>query len=179
MLASLNAETGNLIWRQVYEYTDRGKIHLLAPIIDEPNDVTSTEVRRRIDDNSILLTISGSGLVLGRAWNLRTGNLAFEWTITQTNPSTEIYWFYDQSAVYSVTPIWGSRLEVNGYSVKSGYNTFTKEIQIGGIQKNDCDFSQSFLICQTGNQVQVVNLKTGDKNTITSSKRYQLIKVSN
>lgn len=182
MLASLNAETGNIVWRQVQENNERGEIHLLAAIIEDSNDQSSTEVRRRIDDTSILFTVSGTDFVFGRGWNLKTGNLAYEWTISQGNDQgnqqNEVYWFYDQLTLYSVLPTWGSRLEVTGYNVKTGYQELTKEIAISGIQKKDCEFSKTFLICQIGNQVQLLNLKNGDKNTIASTKRYQLIKVS-
>lgn len=181
VLASLNAETGNIVWRQVLEKNERGKVQLLTAIVDESNDQTSTEVRRRLDDNSILFTISGVGFILGRGWNLRTGNLAYEWTLTQgnaqSNQQNEVHWFYDQLTVYSVSPTWGSRLEVIGYNVRTGYQESTKEITISGVQAKDCEFIKSFLICQTGGQVQVVNLRSGEKNTLVSNTKYQLIKV--
>lgn len=178
MVAALSADTGEIIWRQVLERDDRGKIQYLHFINDETSNSNSVRLSNKRDDDGSLITVTGTTLILMRGWNVRTGNLAWEWSFTP-NTSVDSHWFYEKSIIYQVVPSWGARTaDVFEYNVRSGLAT-PKRIQLRSSQASDCDFIQSYLVCSTANEILSTNLKTGDTVTLAkSTSRQQLFAVS-
>lgn len=185
VVASLSAETGAIVWRQVLEKSERGEIKLLHLLNDEATNANSVRLNNR-DEDAGLITVSGTNVVLVRGWNVHSGNLAWEWSVTPTTnpPNSEPYWFYEQSYLYSVVPNWsGSHVVLTAYNAKTGQEinqSGARKIPIKSIQKENCDFIKSYLVCVINNEIIATDLKTGDTKSLgQSSTQPRVVDVSN
>lgn len=188
VLASLNADTGAITWRQILEKGDRGTIrlfHLISDSADSPNDQSVERANRRPED-SILVTVTGtSSLYLVRGWNARSGNLAWEWSITPTNQNGDenVVWFYEKSTIYYGVPTWGSQLEITSYNVKNGQATQkgSRKISISSVTKENCKIVSSFLVCSSGSEIVSFDVRSGSKQTVAKTAgraRVEVVRVS-
>lgn len=181
VVAALSTDSGAIVWRQVLERGERGTIKYTHLINDESTNANSVRLNNKRDDDGSLITVTGSNLILVRGWNVRTGNLDWEWTITPKN-SVDSHWFYDKSILYYVVPSWGSStVEVHEYNARSGQfvQTVGKNISLRPFQAANCDFVKSHLVCSSNNEIISIDLRTGTSNTLAKSTvRHRTIPVS-
>lgn len=166
VVAGLSVDTGAIVWRQVLERGDRGTIKYLHLINDESINTKSVRLNHKRDDDGSLITVTGTNLILVRGWNVRTGNLVWEWTSTPKS-SVDSHWFYENSILYEVVPSWEtSTAEVFEYNAKTGQvvQPAAKRISLRSFQALNCDFIKSYLVCSSNNEITSIDLRT---DTIT------------
>lgn len=182
VIAALNVDNGDIIWRRVLEKGDRGSIQYLQYLSEEVYSSNSLRVSGRQEPDRFMVTVTGSSFVLVRVWNIRTGNLAWEWNLQLANtPNVKSHWFSTTTTLYHIQPNWeSSNAEITAYNIKTGQiDTVTQRIPTGSSQKQNCDFVQSFLVCSIGGEVLATDLLTGTKKVVTkSATRHQVVNVS-
>lgn len=176
VVAALSLDTGDIIWRRVLEKEDRGSLKLLQAIHEDsvwnPN---SLRVNGRQEPDRYAVTVEGTSYVLIRGWNLRTGNLVWEWVHTDNGfvrSNEHSYWFYTKSTLYHAQPDWSkSIIEVAAFNVENGQQVgpAANLIQILSSQKENCLYVKSYLVCLSNNEVNAVNLVTGASKTVATS----------
>lgn len=181
VLAALNVDNGDIVWRRVLEHGDRGSIQYLQSLSDDAISSNSLRVSGRQEPDRFMVTVTGTSFVLVRVWNIRTGNLATEWNLQPTNTDEKAHWFSTMTSLYHVQPAWDtSSVEVTVYNIKSGQvETATQRVPIGSSQKQSCDFVQSFLVCTNAGEVSAIDLVSGAKKIVAkASARHQVVDVS-
>lgn len=176
VLAALNVDNGEILWRRILEKDERGTIHLLQAL-NEDSSANSLRVSGRQEPDRYAFTVTGTNFVLVRGWNIRSGNLAWEWTVSPNTAASgeQLHWFYSQSMLYHVAPAWSkSIVEVTAYNLKqNSYGqqtaTATKRIPIPTSQPNSCQFVKSYLVCSSSDEVVSVDLVTGASKTVVKS----------
>lgn len=105
VLAALAVKSGEIIWRQILEKGSTGVIQLMHV------------------DNEII-TVTGVGPYLVRAWNPNFGYLHQE-RIIHVEPSKEVKWIANQNKIYQITFHRGQQptAEVVTHSVRSDHST--------------------------------------------------------
>lgn len=181
VVAALSADTGSIVWRRVLERGDRGTIKYLHLINEESTNANSVRLNNKRDDDGSLITVTGSNLILVRGWNVRTGNLAWEWTITPKHP-VDSHWFYEQSILYEVVPSWeSSTAEVFEYNARTGQlvQSAARRISLRTSQAAKCDFIKSFLVCSTNDEITSTDLRTGTSaSLVKTADRHRPVPVS-
>lgn len=181
VVAALSADTGAIVWRQVLERGDRGTIKYSHLINDESSDANSVRLNNKRDEDGSLVTVTGSTLILVRGWNVRTGNSAWEWTITPKS-AVDSHWFYEKSVLYQVVPSWEtSTAEVFEYNVRTGQvlRKTPRSISLQSLQAHNCDFIQSYLIASNNNEIRSTDLRTGVTTSLaTTTVRQRPVPVS-
>lgn len=185
VLAALNVDNGDIVWRRILEKEDRGSVQYLQYLNDDTITSNSLRVSNRQEPDRFMITVAGTSFISVRIWNIRTGNLAWEWTLQSNNVRDEkSYWFSTATSLYHVQPAWDtSMVEVTTYNIKTGHiETNTRKIPIGsgGVQKQDCDFVQSYLICTNAGESFAIDLaSSGVKKSISkTSTRHKIVDVS-
>lgn len=171
VLAALSADSGAIVWRQVLERGDRGTIKYLHLIDDETTNVNSVRLNNKRDDDGSLITVTGTNLILVRGWNVRTGNLAWEWTIIPKNP-VDSHWFYEKSTLFQVVVSWEtSTAEVFEYNARTGQlvQSVASSISLRSLQAPKCDFIKSYLVCSLNNEVKSIDLRTGTSTSLAKT----------
>lgn len=182
VIAALNVENGDIVWRRVLETGDRGSIQHLQFLSEEVFNPNSLRVSGRQEPDRFMVTVTGTNFLLVRVWNIRTGNLAWEWNIQLNSATNEKpHWFSTPSTLYHVQPDWkSSNVEIIAYNIKTGQiESTTRKIPVGTSQKQSCDFVQTFLVCSIGGEVVATDLLTSTKKIVAkASSGYKVIDVS-
>lgn len=182
MIAALNVDNGDIIWRRVLEREDRGKIQLLQSLNDDFTAPNSLRVSGRQDPDRFVVTVTGTSLVLIRIWNIRTGNLGWEWSFQSTTTSTDQpHYFATSTTLYHIQPDWNSSsVELTAYSIRIGQiEESTRKVAIGTNQQQNCGLVQSFVVCQIGGEIIAHDLVAETKKVIAkSSSKPIVVKVS-
>lgn len=180
VIASLNVDSGAIVWRLVLEKGDRGSVKFMH--LTNENAVTTL----RDSGENVFITVSGTNFVLVRGWNAKNGNLAWEWSLTPSYGSQsefESHWFYEKSVLYQAIPAWNNgQVEVTAYNAKTGQqiDKSPKLINIQSREKDTCKFVKSHLVCTTNSQVAAINLRTGETKTLGAiTKPLQVVDVNN
>lgn len=171
VLAALSSKNGDILWRRILESDDsRGEIKFLHVTKD------SRSVARGGDDGSDsfgVITVSGNNPVLFRGWDINTGNLGFEWSLTPTQAaeSTDSQYFFKGTNIYHILPVWNSHIELSEYHASSGQQTTatTSKITAGWITKEKCVLSGENFACLSKNQLFVLGLLSAQNNLRTKS----------
>lgn len=105
VVAALNFKSGQILWRQVLERAQNGKIQFL-------------------NVDSEVVTVSGSNPWLVRTWDPTTGRLLWEWSLSLMNPlrAKGVHWFLSDGQLVQVVSAEGSVIEVTSYNVYTGQN---------------------------------------------------------
>lgn len=172
VLATINVESGQISWRRILEKGNRGSIQFVGPIIEEnPNALRVSDSK---EAERYAITVTGTTFVLVRSWNIKTGNLAWEWTFNNSTATNDekAHWLLSKSILYHVSLISeSSSLEISSYNVKTGYLNSNKIIQIPvpANQIQNCDFIKSFLVCSTNTEVVAIDLINGSEKVIAKT----------
>lgn len=181
VVAALNSENGEIVWRKILEKTERGKINALMFLNDDNNNPNSVRLGNGREDEGSLISVSGDLFSIVRGWNIHTGHVTFEWTTQNEKNNAAAHWFDRNSLLYQVIPAWdNSAVTVYEYNTKTGHaNTAnTRKISLKTNLAKNCDFVDSFLICTSNNEVSSINLLTGASEGIgRGSIRHQLLSV--
>lgn len=179
VIAALNVDNGDIVWRRILEKGDRASLQYLQYLNDDTINSNSLRISGRQEPDRFMITVTGTSFILVRVWNIRTGNLAWEWTLQLNNVRDEMsHWFSASSTIYHVVPAWDtSNVEVTAYNIKSGQTEITtRKIQIGAVQKQDCDFVRSFMVCtNAGDSFSIDLVSTVKKSISKSSLRHKVI----
>lgn len=182
VIAALNVDNGDIVWRRILEKDDRGSLQYLQYLNDDTINSNSVRVSGRQEPDRYMITVTGTSFTLVRVWNIRTGNLASEWSLQSNNVRDEkSHWFSTSTTLYHVKSVWDtSNAEVTAYNIKTGQiETTTQKIQFGTVQEQDCDFVQSFLVCTNAGENFAIDLVSKVKKTISkSSTRHKIVNVS-
>lgn len=171
VVAALSTDTGSIVWRQVLERDDRGAIKYTHFINDESTNPNSVRLNNKRDDDGNVITVSGTNSILVRGWNVRTGNLGWEWIITPKIP-VDSHWFYEASILYQVVPSWEtSTAEVIEYNARTGQlvQSEPRRISLNSLDASKCDFVKSYLVCLRGNEIISINLRTGTTSSLAKT----------
>lgn len=180
VLASLNADTGTIIWRQILERGDRGTINFLNLVSDLSDaDEYGVERANRRPEDSTLLTVTGTNaLYLVRGWNARSGNLAWEWTTTLSTPKADIYWYKELNTLYAVAITWGIQIETTYYQYKTGQQLLKgQQISISGVSKESCVISLPYVICADQHSAISIDVTSGLSHELVSNPQSQTLQV--
>ncbi|XP_031634273.1 ER membrane protein complex subunit 1 isoform X2 [Contarinia nasturtii] len=180
VIASLNIDNGDIIWRRVLEKNDRGSIQFVSILYE---DFSPPSNGRRItgpeeDKDRWMVAVTGTSYILVRVWNTRTGNLGREWSLTPEQPADEdSHWFVVNSKIYHVRPTWKkSSIEVTGYNLKTGFLEVSEPmILIETNRKEDCVFVDSFMVCVYGDEIAVTELINFQKKVLVKSKTLPIV----
>lgn len=183
VIAALNVDNGDIVWRRILEKSDRGSVQYLQYLNDDTiTSSNSLRVSSRQEPERFMITVAGTSFTSVRVWNIRTGNLAWEWTVQLNNARDEqSHWFSTPTSLYHVQPAWDtSSVEVTTYNIKTGHTeSTTRKIPIGTARKQDCDFVQSFMVCTNAGESFSIDLKSGAKKSISkTSTRHKVVDVS-
>lgn len=165
-MAAINSKNGEILWRQIFETTERGDIKLLY-VNTNPNNkgvASTTHSAPGMD----VITVSGFNPALIRNWNSYSGNLLGEWALTPIVPdkAEDSLWFYSSNSLYHVIPVWGSHLEVTSYHPLSGAApSGSSRISANWINKNNCILTEPFIVCFVKNQIIAIDL-TSEKSEL-------------
>lgn len=161
VLAAINTRVGSIEWRRIFEKGDRGTIQFVGQLPSESYNARNAQ--------KIAVTVTGTTLSLVRGWNLKTGDLAWEWTFNNPNaakPKTE-HWFLTESLLFRVVMAHGSSsLDVTSYDVRTGIVDTDKNV---AIQSNECQFSKTFVICLSNGKVVATNIVSGESKIVAES----------
>ena len=167
VLAAMSSKNGDILWRRVLETDDtRGDIKFLYVTRDSKNIVSqSSDV-----DPFGVITVSGINPVLFRGWDITNGNLAWEWSLTPTSAKADdAEYFFRDSNIYQVLPVWNSHIEITEYYASSGQQNrpTTSKITAGWITKDKCVLSLNYFVCLVKDQLLVLDV-LADKNNVRS-----------
>ncbi|XP_030563637.1 ER membrane protein complex subunit 1 [Drosophila novamexicana] len=156
VVASLCPKTGEIIWRQVLEQKPRGDIKLLqvSGFADDSSDTAAAPMGSHLGFD--MLTVQGHAPALVRGWNTNIGTIEWEWSIMplHTERAQDAVWFYSNSVLYHVVPVWRSHIEVTAYFATSGHTTgSTSKIMAAWIKPQSCLLSGTFYVCLDGKQL--------------------------
>ncbi|XP_062126343.1 ER membrane protein complex subunit 1 isoform X1 [Drosophila sulfurigaster albostrigata] len=172
VVASLCPKSGEIIWRQVLEQKARGDIKLLqvSGFSDDSSDTAAAPVGSHLGFD--MLTIQGHAPALVRGWNTNIGTIEWEWSIIPLNTerAQDALWFYSNSVLYHVVPVWRSHLEVTAYFATSGHTTgTTSKIMAAWIKADSCLLSGTYFVCQDGKQLISLDLLAKSTQVIATS----------
>ncbi|XP_034117665.1 ER membrane protein complex subunit 1 isoform X1 [Drosophila albomicans] len=172
VVASLCPKSGEIVWRQVLEQKARGDIKLLqvSGFSDDSSDTAAAPVGSRLGFD--MLTIQGHAPALVRGWNTNIGTIEWEWSIIPLNTerAQDALWFYSNSVLYHVVPVWRSHLEVTAYFATSGHTTgTTSKIMAAWIKTDSCLLSGTYFVCQDGKQLISLDLLAKSTQVIATS----------
>ncbi|XP_037025633.1 ER membrane protein complex subunit 1 isoform X2 [Bradysia coprophila] len=158
VLAALSVRTGSIQWRKVLEKDTRGSIQYLHVVQTNKNELTRSGEYSDYD----VITVSGINPAMVRGWNPSTGNINWEWSLTPNTPvnGENSLWFYQDSILYHVVPVYGSHIEITGYYASSGQHvkSTTTRISAPWIVQGKCIMAVPYFACAIGSQLVGVNL---------------------
>lgn len=172
VVASLCPKTGDILWRQVFESGARGSIKLLQLSSAAANADSTAAARAGSSHGFDLLTVQGHAPALIRGWNSNTGHLEWEWSLMplQTEKAINALWFYHNSLLYHVLPVWQSHLEVTQYFATSGQATGnTAKIFSPWIIQEKCVLSGVYFTCADGTQLTSLDLTNNEPKVISKA----------
>lgn len=182
VIAALNVDNGDIVWRRVLERGDRGAIQFFQSLNDDFTAQNSLRVSGRQEPDRFLIGVTGTEFVLVRTWNIRTGNLGWEWSFQPTITSNDkAHYIATTTTLYHVQPNWdGSNVEVTAYNIKTGQiESNTRKLHVASSQKENCDFVQSFLVCMNAGEVTATDLTTGNKKVVAkTTSKAKIVNVS-
>lgn len=182
VIAALNVDNGDIVWRRILEKGDRGSVQHLQYVNDDTISSNSLRVSSRQEPDRFMITVTGTSFISARVWNIRTGNLAWEWTMQSNNVRDEkSHWFSTSTSLYHVQPAWDtSSIEITTYNIKTGHTeSITRKIPVGTVRQQDCDFVQSFLVCTNAGESFAIDLMSGVKKGVSkTSARHKIVDVS-
>ncbi|XP_054268217.1 ER membrane protein complex subunit 1 isoform X2 [Macrosteles quadrilineatus] len=151
VIAALSTKTGEIVWRQILERDDNGKVQLL-----------------HVDGE--MVTVTGSGPFTVRGWNANSGSLLYEWSIT-TASGPSIRWSIYRGKLYLVNIV-DSQVEVSAYNLRTGGEPNSYTIPLTDFPKDQSKVALAgvnlvYISTQKANTVQAVHL-TEQKNNIVS-----------
>lgn len=157
-MATLSVRTGDILWRKVMEKDVRGNIQYLHFAQTDKNELTRSGESRDYD----VITVSGTYTAIVRGWNPSTGHMNWEWSLTPNSPvnAENSLWYYHDSILYHIVPVYGSHIEVTGYYGSSGQHvkSTTTRISAPWIVQGNCILAAPFFTCTVGSQLVGVNL---------------------
>lgn len=164
VLAALSSKSGDILWRKVLETDDaRGDVKFMHVTKDSKNVVSQTSE----GDPFGIITVSGNNPVLFRGWDITTGNLAWEWSLTPISENSEAsQYFFKDNNIYHVLPVWNSHLEITEYHASSGQagDGTTSKITAGWITKEKCVLNSNYFACLVKDQLIVLDLLASQNN---------------
>ncbi|KAM7361305.1 ER membrane protein complex subunit 1 isoform 2-T2 [Cochliomyia hominivorax] len=170
VVASLCPKTGEIVWRQVFESGARGNLKLLQ-ISSAAEAVDSTAAARSGSSHGFdMLTVQGHAPALIRGWNSNTGHLEWEWSLMplQTEKAVHSLWFYSNSFLYHVLPVWGSHLEVTQYLTTFGQATGnTGKISAAWISQEKCILAGVYFTCVEGTKLISLDLTASQPQVLS------------
>lgn len=169
VLAALSSKSGDILWRRVLETDEsRGDIKFLYVTKDSKNVASQSSE----GDPFGVITVSGQSPVLFRGWDITNGNLAWEWSITPTTDSNvDSQYFFRDTNIYHVVPVWNSHIEVTEYHASTGQqnSATTSKITAGWITKDTCVLSANNFVCLVKDQLLILDLLASQNNVRTKS----------
>lgn len=172
VLASVNAETGAIVWRQIFERGERGTVHFLH-LVDADADFGSFNDEHRTPEHSTLVTVSGNhNLYLIRGWNARNGNVLWEWTISApatttttaddaVDPNIQTVWYYETNVLYQSVIHRGSHIDVTAYPATGGQPMLQpQKIDLTKIPTEDCLLIPPYLACKNADAISIIDIST-------------------
>ncbi|XP_026325305.1 uncharacterized protein LOC113234223, partial [Hyposmocoma kahamanoa] len=139
VLAALNLKTGQVVWRQMLESASAGNIQMLYIT---PQSTSADQA----------VTVSGSNPYLARGWDVASGVLMWEYSITLQDESRGDFseWWLSNYKLRHLLPYYGSHIEVTNYAVASGQHE-GKSYKIPAAWINEgCIFTPPYYSCVSG-----------------------------
>jgi ER membrane protein complex subunit 1 len=168
VIAAVSCKDGEILWRKILETdSSRGEVKFLHVT----GLSSSKSVVRGNEDSFGVISVSGSNPVLFRGWDLKTGNLAFEWSLTPLTDNDNAQYFVKDTKIYHVLPVWRSHIELTEYQASTGQQetSTTRKFTAGWITPESCLQSGEFFACITKNQLLVLDLLAGENNLRTKT----------
>lgn len=165
VLAALSSKTGEILWRRIFEKDESGSIKFLHVNREQRNIVS----RNGDVDPFGIITVSGHNPALVRGWDVNTGNLAWEWPLVALGDNTDGSYYFKDSYIHHVMPVWGSHIEVTEYHASTGQPKTSKSSRIsaGWISKDNCVFTSSYFTCLVKEQLLVLDILASANNVKT------------
>jgi len=169
VLAAVSSKNGDILWRRVLETDEsRGSIRFLHV------NQNSRNVASQSNDGSPydVITVSGHSPILFRGWNINSGNLAWEWSITPTSEKADdSQYFFKDGNIYHVLPVWNSHIELTEYHATTGQQAkaTSSRITAGWITKESCKLSSNYFSCLVKDQLLVLDLLAAQNNVRTKT----------
>ncbi|XP_050312086.1 ER membrane protein complex subunit 1 [Anthonomus grandis grandis] len=143
VLASLNLNSGEIQWRQVLEDPTRHQIEYL-----------------RVEKD--ILTVSGAkNTWLVRTWEIHTGTLLNEWTITGDRTVKSAF-TVDKDKLYHIVPLLGSQVEITSYTLKGVRSELRKVPAPWTKDVKECVTANNYFVCTTNEHLHYLNLLEQD-----------------
>ena len=159
VLAALSSKTGDILWRRVLESENRGDIKFLH--VNQNTKYVASQTGSSGNPFEVI-TVTGHNPALVRGWDLMNGNLAWEWSLVPTNPenSDNSLWFFKDTNIYHVLPVWNSHIELTEYQANTGYQTkpTTTKITASWITADQCVLTMNYFACTSKDQLLVLDL---------------------
>jgi hypothetical protein len=169
VLAAISSKNGDILWRRILESdVARGDIKFLHVTKDSQNVAS----RSSDGDPFGVITVSGNNPVLFRGWDINNGNLAWEWSMVPTSENSEnSQYFFKDSNIYHVLPVWNSHIELTEYDASSGQqkSPTTSKITAGWITKDKCVLTANSFVCLVKNQLLIIDLLAESNNVRTKA----------
>ncbi|XP_023300115.2 ER membrane protein complex subunit 1 isoform X2 [Lucilia cuprina] len=172
VVASLCPKTGEILWRQVFENGARGSVKLLQLSSASATADSTAAARAGSSHGFDMLTVQGHAPALVRGWNSNTGHLEWEWSLMplQSDKAVNSMWFYRNSLLYHVLPVWHSHLEVTQYFATSGQATSnTAKITAPWISQEKCILTGVYFSCLEGAELISLDLTANQPQVIKKS----------
>jgi ER membrane protein complex subunit 1 len=168
VLAALSSKTGEILWRRIFETDNsRGDIKFLHVSREQRNVVN----RNGDADPFGVITVSGHNPALVRGWDVNTGNLAWEWPLIAIGDNSNGKYFYKDSYIHHVMPVWGSHIEVTEYHASTGQPKTSKSSRIsaGWISEKNCVFTLNYFTCLVKEQLLILDILANENNVKTKA----------
>lgn len=170
VIASVCPKSGEIVWRQVLETGPRGNVKLMQLSTAAAGVDVTAAARPGSTHGFDLLTVQGHAPALVRGWNANTGSIEWEWSLMplQTEKALASMWFYRNSMIYHILPVWQSHLEVTPYFATSGQTTGnTAKITASWITEDKCVLAGIYFTCVQGNQLISLDVTANKPEIIT------------
>ncbi|XP_067615337.1 ER membrane protein complex subunit 1 isoform X2 [Eurosta solidaginis] len=175
VIAVLEPQTGEMLWRQVLENPPRGELKLMqvgtATVnINEPESTAAARTNSKHGFDA--LTVQGHAPALVRGWNVAGGSLEWEWSLMplQIDRADAAFWFYKNGLLYHVMPTWRSHIEVTPYFATTGHATEpTGKISAAWINADNCAQSGVYYTCLDGNKLIGIDLTASQPQVLQKS----------
>lgn len=155
----MSSKTGDILWRRVLESENRGDIKFLH--VNQNTKYVASQTGSNGNPFEVI-TVTGHNPALVRGWDLMNGNLAWEWSLVPTNPenSDNSLWFFKDTNIYHVLPVWNSHIELTEYQANTGYQTksTTTKITASWITADQCVLTMNYFACTSKDQLLVLDL---------------------
>lgn len=167
VFASVCPKTGDIQWRQIFEKSPRGDIKF-SYNFNEESSLGTAAARRNSNHGFDVLTVQGAAPAIVRGWNAASGNIEWEWSLMpiSSDKADGAFWFYANTMLHHVIPVWGSHLEITRYFATSGQlaDTTTSKIISPWIGQDKCTLAGTYYVCLEGSQLISLNLASHEAN---------------